>query len=392
MSLGSANLPLSHVWGIILHQLPILDGFIDTNWAASSEQIILKVRLPRVFLAILVGACLSLAGAGFQGVLRNPLADPYTLGVASGSAVGAAFLILFGFHTILFGTWTIPLVAFVTGLLSLLVVLRLANVQGKYKLETIILSGVVVSAFLGAIVSFMVSMSDQVVNEIVFWLMGSLALRGWSFTFVLMPYLAIGVVVLLSYGRTLNLFALGERQAAHLGVNIKRTRLVVLIVSTLITAAAVSIVGTIGFVGLVVPHLVRLIVGPDYRLLLPFQARLNGHSYVEFINRIQNEVADTSISCMAIFSDSCRGFNPNVTMRDIVTNYIYPNTLKVLEVKGQYIIEALEQSATYFKLADGKPVVAEAFQSPKEQPYNYDLWNGIDYTIDLQLPLQIIRK
>ncbi|MED3574030.1 iron ABC transporter permease [Cytobacillus praedii] len=269
LSLGSANLPLSHVWGIILHKLPILDGFIDTNWAASSEQIILKVRLPRVFLAILVGACLSLAGAGFQGVLRNPLADPYTLGVASGSAVGAAFLILFGFHTILFGTWTIPLVAFVTGLLSLLVVLRLANVQGKYKLETIILSGVVVSAFLGAIVSFMVSMSDQVVNEIVFWLMGSLALRGWSFTFVLMPYLAIGIVVLLSYGRTLNLFALGERQAAHLGVNIKRTRLVVLIVSTLITAAAVSIVGTIGFVGLVVPHLVRLIVGPDYRLLLP---------------------------------------------------------------------------------------------------------------------------
>ncbi|KOP71264.1 FecCD family ABC transporter permease [Cytobacillus solani] len=269
LSLGSANLPLSHVWGIILHQLPFLEDVIETNWAASSEQIILKVRLPRVFLAILVGACLSLAGAGFQGVLRNPLADPYTLGVASGSAVGAAFLILFGFHTILFGTWTIPLVAFVTGLISLLVVLRLANVQGKYKLETIILSGVVVSAFLGAIVSFMVSMSDQVVNEIVFWLMGSLALRGWSFTFVLMPYLAIGIVVLLSYGRTLNLFALGERQAAHLGVNIKRTRLVVLIVSTLITAAAVSIVGTIGFVGLVVPHLVRLIVGPDYRLLLP---------------------------------------------------------------------------------------------------------------------------
>lgn len=269
LSLGSANLPLSHVWGIILHQLPFLEGIIDPNWAASSEQIILKVRLPRVILAILVGACLSLAGAGFQGVLRNPLADPYTLGVASGSAVGAAFIILFGFHTILFGTWTIPLVAFVTGLISLLIVLRLANVQGKYKLETIILSGVVVSAFLGAIVSFMVSMSDQVVNEIVFWLMGSLALRGWSFTFVLMPYLAIGLVVLLSYGRTLNLFALGERQAAHLGVNIKRTRLVVLIVSTLITAAAVSIVGTIGFVGLVVPHLVRLLVGPDYRLLLP---------------------------------------------------------------------------------------------------------------------------
>lgn len=285
LSIGSANLPLSHVWGILLHQLPFLESIIDSDWAESTEQIILKVRLPRVILAILVGACLSLAGAGFQGVLRNPLADPYTLGVASGSAVGAAFLILFGFHTILFGNWTIPLVAFVTGLISLLVVLRLANVHGKFKLETIILSGVVVSAFLGSLVSFMVSMSDQVVNEIVFWLMGSLALRGWSFTFVLMPYLAIGIVVLLSYGRTLNLFALGERQAAHLGVNIKRTRLVVLVVSTLITAAAVSIVGTIGFVGLVVPHLVRLIVGPDYRLLLPLSV-IFGAIYVLWADTI----------------------------------------------------------------------------------------------------------
>lgn len=118
----------------------------------------------------------------------------------------------------------------------------------------------------------------------------------------------------------------------------------------------------------------------------PFMARLNGHPYVDFINRIQNEVAGTSISCMAIFSDSCRGFNPKVTMRDIVTNYIYPNTLKVLEVKGQYIIEALEQSATYFKLEDGKPVISKAFQTPKAQPFNYDLWSGIDYTIDLREP------
>ncbi|WP_071394791.1 FecCD family ABC transporter permease [Bacillus tuaregi] len=285
LSLGSAQLPLSQVWGILLHQVPFVKSFMDPNWPESAQQIILKVRLPRVFLAILVGACLSLAGAGFQGVLRNPLADPYTLGVASGSAVGAAFLILFGYHTILIGQWTIPLVAFVTGLISLLVVLRLANVHGKFKLETIILSGVVVSAFLGSLVSFMVSMSDQVVNEIIFWLMGSLALRGWSFTFVLLPYLAIGIVVLLAYGCTLNLFSLGERQAAHLGVNIKRTRLIVLVVSTLITSAAVSIVGTIGFVGLVVPHLVRLVVGPDYRLLLPLSV-IFGSIYVLWADTI----------------------------------------------------------------------------------------------------------
>lgn len=276
MSLGSAKLPLSHIWSILLQQLPWIGNLIETAWPDSSEQIILKVRLPRVILAILVGACLSLAGAGFQGVLRNPLADPYTLGVASGSAVGAAFLILFGLHTFLFGIWTIPVVAFVTGLLSLIIVIRLANVQGQFRLETIILSGVVVSAFLGSLVSFMVSMSDKAVNEIVFWLMGSLSMRGWSFVIVLIPYLIIGIIVLLAHGRTLNLFALGERQATHLGVNVKRVRLTVLIVATFITAAAVSIVGTIGFVGLVVPHLIRLMVGPDYRLLLPLTVILGG--------------------------------------------------------------------------------------------------------------------
>lgn len=124
----------------------------------------------------------------------------------------------------------------------------------------------------------------------------------------------------------------------------------------------------------------------DMLISSPFTARLKGHPYVEFINQIQNEVGGTSISCMAIFNDVCRGFNPNVTMRDIVTNYIFPNTLKVLQVKGRYIIEALEQSATYFTLEDGVPEVSEAFLTPKAQPFNYDLWSGIDYTIDLRKP------
>lgn len=272
VSMGTASLPLAEVWGVLWHQVPLVGDWVSSDWPVSSEQIILKVRLPRVLLAILIGACLSLAGAGFQGVLRNPLADPYTLGVASGSAVGAAVIILFGLQFALLGQWTIPIVAFAGGILSLMIVLRLAQIHGKLQLETLILSGVVVQAFLGSLVSFMVTLSDKVINEIVFWLMGSLSMRGWSFTFMLVPYLLVGLVVLLSYGRTLNLFSLGERHAEHLGVNVARTRLIVLIVSTLITAAAVSIAGTIGFVGLVVPHLVRLMVGPDYRILLPITA------------------------------------------------------------------------------------------------------------------------
>lgn len=279
LSIGSAQLPISHIVGILAKHLPWLGSHIEVNWPPSSEQIINKVRIPRMLLGILVGAVLSIAGAGFQGVLRNPLADPYSLGVSSGASVGAALLIYFGLQFAWFGQWSIPIVAFVTGLISLFLVLKLAMIDGKLKMETLILSGVVMQAFLGAFVSFLVSISNQTINEIIFWLMGSLAMRGWSYTYMISPYLLIGLVILLSYARSLNLLALGERQAAHLGVHVERTKVIVLIASTLITAAAVSVAGVIGFVGLIVPHLVRLLVGPDYRLIIPLSA-IGGGIYV----------------------------------------------------------------------------------------------------------------
>lgn len=277
LSLGSANIPIAQVWGVLLKQLPFIGQYIPVTWPESSEQIIIKVRLPRIVLGVLIGAALSVSGAGFQGVLRNPLADPYTLGVASGASVGAAFLILFGLHYALFGIWTIPIVAFATGLVTLWVVFRLASVQGRFRTETVILSGVVVSSFLSALVSFMVALSsNSVVNEILFWLMGSLSLRGWSYSLAVLPYLAFGAAVLIVFSRPLNLFALGERHAAHLGIRVDRTKWIVLLVSTILTATAVSVCGVIGFVGLITPHLVRLMVGPDYRLVIPLSLLFGG--------------------------------------------------------------------------------------------------------------------
>ncbi|MFF2482549.1 FecCD family ABC transporter permease [Paenibacillus sp. NPDC058071] len=270
LSIGSAGISIKDVWGILLHQLPWLDQSAG-SWSESEVAIVTQVRLSRVLLAILVGACLSLAGAGFQGVLRNPLADPYTLGVASGSSVGAAFLILFGFQALI-GFWTIPVVAFATGLLTLGAVLALSRSKAGMQLETLILSGVVVQSFLGAFVSFMVSLSEGVVNQILFWLMGSLAMRSWAHVYMLLPFLAVGLPLLMVLAHPLNLFMFGERHAAHLGIRVERTKLIVLIGSTLLTAAAVSVSGVIGFVGLVIPHLIRLIVGPDYRLIVPLSA------------------------------------------------------------------------------------------------------------------------
>lgn len=270
LSLGSAGLSFADVWGILLHQLPWMDG-AEGSWTRGEIVIVTEVRLSRVLLAVLTGACLALAGTGFQGVLRNPLADPYTLGVASGSSVGAAFLILFGLQLAI-GIWTIPIVAFSTGIVTLLGVIALSRSGGVVQIQTLILAGVIIQSFLGAFVSLMVSMSDGVVNQILFWIMGSLTMRGWEHVTMLLPFLLIGLVVLVAYSGTMNLFVLGERHAAHLGVRVERTKLIVLIASTLLTAAAVSVAGVIGFVGLVIPHIIRLIVGPDYRYIAPLSA------------------------------------------------------------------------------------------------------------------------
>ncbi|WP_230192666.1 iron ABC transporter permease [Paenibacillus sp. CECT 9249] len=272
MAIGSVQVPVRDITAIVLHRIPWVGDSIPQTWTDSAEQIMVKVRLPRIVLGMLVGASLSLAGAAFQGVLRNPLADPFTLGVSSGASVGAAFLIYFGMQYSFAGQWTIPLVAFTTGSITLWIVLRMAQREGKIPTETLILSGVVMQAFLGAVVSFLVAMSKQTVNDILFWTMGSLALRGWPYVAVLTPYLLIGWIVLIRYMRPLNILALGERQAAHLGLHVERTKTIVLLTATLMTAAAVSVAGVIGFVGLVVPHMVRLLVGPDYRLIVPLSA------------------------------------------------------------------------------------------------------------------------
>lgn len=284
LSIGSASMSLVEVWRILLYKLPGFQVWIEPTWSEAAEQIVLEVRMSRVILAALVGAAFGVAGTAFQGVLRNPLADPYTLGVASGSSVGAAAVILFGLQTAI-GIWTVPMVAFFTGVGTLAIVLMLARTEGKIHNHTLLLSGVVMQAFFGALVSFMVASSNKLANELIFWLMGSLSMRGWEYSWVLIPYLAVGTIVLLGYGHTLNLLALGERQASYLGVHVQRSKLIVLLVSTLLTAAAVSVAGVVGFVGLVVPHLIRLALGPDYRLMMPLSA-LMGAIYVLWADTI----------------------------------------------------------------------------------------------------------
>lgn len=272
VAFGTIHVPASEIISILLHRIAWLGSYITPNWDIASEQIVLQVRLPRVILGLIVGASLAIAGASFQGVLQNPLADPFTLGVSSGSAAGAAILIFFGWQFSVAGIFSLPLVAFVMGAGTLWVVMWLAKDNGKIPIHSLILAGVVMQAFLGAIVSFLTVMSKKTVNEILYWTMGSLSLRGWSYVYILLPYLIVCGLFLWSKARTMNVLSLGEQQAAFTGVDVERTKWQILFAATLLTAAAVSVSGIIGFVGLVVPHMLRLLIGPDYRLIIPLSA------------------------------------------------------------------------------------------------------------------------
>lgn len=274
LSVGAAHIPLLTTWQVVFSHLPGL-SIDQSGWGAAEEAIIWKIRMPRVGLALLVGTALSIAGVAFQGVLRNPLADPYILGVSSGSALGAASVIFFGWQGLI-GGWGLPLFGFVGGMISLFLVFQLSRVQGQWNRQTLILSGVVIQAFFGAVLSFLLSLSEDRLREIVFWLMGSFAAADYQQFLILLPYVIVGSIVLWSFSGHLNVLALGERQALHLGLSLSAVRWVVLGTASLVTAAAVSLSGTIGFVGLVIPHMVRMVVGANHRLLFVYSAIWGG--------------------------------------------------------------------------------------------------------------------
>jgi len=266
-AVGSVQIPFSTTWQILLSKLPLVQ--VTPTWQGTLETIILEIRLPRVVLAGLVGGALSLAGATYQGLFRNPLADPYLIGVAQGAALGAVvgFLLPSPWHNIGFGI--IPLLAFVGALVSTAIVYTLARVGKTLPVTTLILAGVALGALLGSVVSYLIISSGEKMHGIIFWLMGSFSLSQWSEVKVVLPYVVAGVVVILLFARPLNVMQLDEEQAQQLGINVEKLKLVLLAAATLITAAAVSFVGTIGFVGIIIPHAVRLIWGPDHRFLLP---------------------------------------------------------------------------------------------------------------------------
>ena len=266
-SIGSVQVPLGTTASILLDKLPFVD--IQQTWQSSIATIVLDIRLPRIILAGLVGAALAVAGATYQGLFRNPLADPYLIGVAQGASLGAVIGFLLPTAWNLSGIGIIPMFAFIGAIAATVVVYLLSRVGKTLPVTTLILAGVALSALLGSIVSYLVISSGNRLHSIIFWMMGSFSGSQWSEVLMVLPYIVVGTAVIVIFARLLNVMQLDEEQAQQLGVNVESLKLILLAAATLITAASVSFVGTIGFVGIIIPHAVRLIWGADHRFLLP---------------------------------------------------------------------------------------------------------------------------
>jgi len=225
------------------------------------------VRLPRILTAAIVGGGLAISGVVFQGILLNPLADPYTLGVSAGAAFGASLAIIFniGFA----GIYSVPLCAFLGAASTLIFVIYLSATGGGISSNNLILSGIIVAAILSAGISFLKYIADEQVSVIIFWLMGSFASKTWMDVMLTFAFVFIGFLVFTFFSRDLNLMSLGDRTAASLGVHTRVVPVILLITASLVTAICVSVSGIIGFVGLLVPHMMRLVTGPDNRKLIP---------------------------------------------------------------------------------------------------------------------------
>ncbi|HEY8347589.1 MAG TPA: iron ABC transporter permease [Symbiobacteriaceae bacterium] len=273
--IGSVSIPPGEVVKIILSRLPGVA--LEPTWPEAHATVLWSVRLPRVVMGALVGMALAVAGCAYQGLFENPLADPYVLGVSSGSGLGAA-LVIAGWGTLRGGALgAVPAGAFVGGLLTMLLVYSLASTGSRVPRAAILLAGVAVGSLAAAFISLVVYFTSASSRDaIIFWMMGGLGGANWVKVLWLLPYLMVGMGILLSLSRELNALLMGEEEAWHLGVDVERVKKLVLVASTLLTAASVAFCGSIGFVGMIVPHLVRMLVGPDHRYLLPVSALVGG--------------------------------------------------------------------------------------------------------------------
>ena len=299
LSLGPVNIPAGRVASIVL-------SYVGLDFAAfgRTEQLVIEqIRFPRIVVGALVGMALGVAGATMQGLFRNPMADPGIIGVSAGGAVGAVVAIATGMTGLFF--LALPAFAFVGAMGASFLVYGIAAVGGRFSMATLLLAGVAVNAFLGAVVSAIIILlpDNGALREILFWLAGGLDSRSWEHVRISAPLVLTGTAVIMVMARDLNLLTLGDDEARSMGIRVDAARVFLLAAAALVTGSAVAVSGTIAFVGLVTPHILRLILGPDHRVLVPMSA-LGGAAFVilaDTVARVVIQPAELRVSIITAF-------------------------------------------------------------------------------------------
>jgi len=245
------------------------------NWPENFRAIIMDIRLPRILLGVLVGCSLAVSGAVMQGVFKNPMADPYIIGLSAGAAVGASASTFLPLQQDI-GIYALPLLAFIGATLTVFLVYQIAKSRGGARVETLLLSGIAVGSFLAAVTSFLLYLSGQQFRFLFFWLLGGLWMASWKVVWIVFPIIIIGTVLLQLFARDLNAMLMGEEQATHLGIDVETVKKILLALTSLVAGTAVAFSGIIGFVGLIIPHIMRLRVGPNHSVLLPASTLAGG--------------------------------------------------------------------------------------------------------------------
>jgi iron complex transport system permease protein len=275
-TIGPADISFKDAAGIIFGKIPFLQQWIDIDkYSEVHRTIIWSLRMPRVILAGLVGGALGVVGATFQGFFKNPMADPSVIGVSSGAALGATIVIVTGIGDSL-GMMKIPTFSFFSALLTTWLVYALGRMGNKVVVHTLLLAGIALSSFMQAMISFLMVLNTDQMEKVYFWLMGSFQNTTWGKVGIAVPLILLGVILLIFFAKELNAMVFGDSTAHHLGIDLERLKIVLLILASLTIAGAVSVCGIIGFVGLIIPHIVRMMVGPDHRILLPMAFLVGG--------------------------------------------------------------------------------------------------------------------
>lgn len=264
---GPVTLEPTLVLRLVLDKLPLVD--LPATWPATAATIVYDIRLPHTILMALAGMALGGSGAAYQGLFRNPLADPYIIGVASGAGLGAVLVMSLNWPATLLGTLAVPLAAFLGAILTVAVVYSIARVGRSTPVTTLLLAGVAVGTFTSALTSLIMLLSENELRRAISWLLGGFAIGGWLPVVASLPYLAVGLTLLILLGRPLNVLQFGDDEALQLGLDVEKFKLIIVGAASLTAATAVAFSGIIAFVGLIVPHLVRILWGADYRRLIP---------------------------------------------------------------------------------------------------------------------------